>query len=129
MPLWVGAAVLVTTVAGCGSAPGEVGAKRTSTREPSVTSTPSPAPPPPCQAWECRTRQTVNLTPGWTVRLWRGGDQQNYASRPVVELLYLTAFNAWATGAPSTSASTEAATRTPRRKVPSPPMLVPMTSR
>jgi hypothetical protein len=87
--LWVGAVVLLTTVAGCGSAPGEVEGKQTPTREPSSTSAPSPAPPPPrCQAWECQARQTVNLTSGWTVRLWRGGDQQNYASRPVVELLH-----------------------------------------
>jgi hypothetical protein len=87
--LWVGAVVLLTTVAGCGSAPGEVEGKHTPTREPSSTSAPSPAPPPPrCQAWECQARQTVNLTSGWTVRLWRGGDQQNYASRPVVELLH-----------------------------------------
>src|SRR5262245_38924530 len=87
--LWVGAALLVTTVAGCGSATGEVQGKQTPTHESSSTSAPSPAPPPPrCQAWECRTRQTVNLTLGWTVRLWLSGDQQNYDSRPVVELLH-----------------------------------------
>jgi hypothetical protein len=87
--LWVLTAVLVTTVAGCGSAPGGVGATRTPTLGPSGTSVPSPVPPPArCQAWGCLARQTVNLTHGWTVRLWLSADQQNYDSRPVVELLH-----------------------------------------
>lgn len=86
--LWVLTAVLVTTVAGCGSAPGGVGATHTPTLGPSGTSVPSPVPPPArSQVWVCRARQTVNLTHGWTVRLWLSGDQQNYDSRPVIELL------------------------------------------
>jgi hypothetical protein len=80
-------AVLVTTVAGCGSTPGGVGARHTPTTAPSGTSVPRPVPPPErCQAWGCRPRQSVTLAPAWTLRLWLSPDELNYHSRPVVEL-------------------------------------------
>jgi hypothetical protein len=86
---WVFAVVLAAVVAGCGSAPTGEGATHTAARAPSSMSAPGPAPPPArCRAWRCRVRQTVNLTPGWAVRLWLSADQQDYASRPVVELSY-----------------------------------------
>jgi hypothetical protein len=49
-----------------------------------VTSVPAPA---SCHPWSCRLRQTVTLRDQYAVRLWLGSDQQNYESRPVVELL------------------------------------------
>ncbi len=85
---WVLTAALVATVGGCGSVQGGVGATHTQAPAPSSTPVPSPVPPPArCQASDCRVRQTVHLTHGWTVRLWLSADQQNYHSRPVVELV------------------------------------------
>lgn len=86
------AALTLALCAGCGAG------TRTGTPHPSPPPTsatpsasahpaPSTAPPPAqCRAWGCRPRQTVSLAGGDTVTLWYGDDEQNYASRPVLEL-------------------------------------------
>jgi hypothetical protein len=90
---WLLSAALVVVVASCtsGGAPRDSPSRtiRPPTVSPSasapvVTSVPAPA---SCLRWSCRLRQTVALPDQRAVRLWLGSDQQNYESRPVVELL------------------------------------------
>ena len=90
---WLLSAALAVVVASCSSG----GAPRDSASSPARPSTVSPATSAPsatsvpaptsCQRWSCRLRQTVTLPDQYAVRLWLGSDQQNYESRPVVELL------------------------------------------
>jgi hypothetical protein len=54
---------------------------------PATTAPHGVAMPASCAQWSCRARQTVSLPDGYAVTLWVGSDQQNYQSRPVVELL------------------------------------------
>lgn len=49
--------------------------------------TPSGSPSAACTAPSCQLRQTVRLASGDEVRLWLTTDQQDYRSRPVVELV------------------------------------------
>jgi len=90
---WLLCAALLVVVASCSSggalrdSPSSLIRPSTgspSTSAPTVASVPAPA---SCHLWSCRLRQTVTLPDQYAARLWLGSDQQNYASRPVVELL------------------------------------------
>ncbi len=43
--------------------------------------------PAQCGQWGCRPQQTEQLTDGYAVTLWLSPNQQDYRSRPVVQLL------------------------------------------
>ena len=92
-PQWLLSVLLVVVVASCSSGSPPRGSPSSSnrpstaspsTRYPVITPVPAPA---SCQRWSCKPRQTVSLPDGHAVRLWLGSDDQNYESRPVVELL------------------------------------------
>jgi len=74
---------VVALLAACGS--GRPGAGDAST----PPASPLPASPStsPAECGSCQPRQTVRLAGGDEIRLWLSTDQQDYRSRPVVELL------------------------------------------
>jgi hypothetical protein len=74
-------AVLAVIACACGK-PSSGTAATHSTAPPSAAAMPAS-----CQQWNCHVRQTVALPGGYAATLWLGSDQQNYQSRPVIELL------------------------------------------
>jgi hypothetical protein len=79
---------VVGLVAACGASRSTAGSARPASGAQPVSATSPHAVPRPvvCQQWRCEARQTHDLSDGLKVTLWLGGDQQNYQSRPIVEL-------------------------------------------
>jgi hypothetical protein len=80
----VAGAVLLLGLAACGSSPPS-GHPAPATTTP-TTSAPASASAVPCQSTGCQVKQTVPLATGYQVVLYLSPDQQNFRTRPVVEL-------------------------------------------
>ncbi|HEY7048264.1 MAG TPA: hypothetical protein VH373_13685 [Jatrophihabitantaceae bacterium] len=86
-----GAALLLGLTACSSSTPSGRSAPGTTT-----PTTPAGATSPvPCQSTGCQARQTLPLAAGYQVVLWLSPDQQNFRTRPVVELRHNGAAVGW----------------------------------
>jgi hypothetical protein len=90
---WLAPSLSITALAMIACACGRASSGTSATHSPA----PSPAAPMPasCQQWNCQIKQTVALPGGYAVTLWLGTDQQNYQSRPVVELRWQATPTQW----------------------------------
>jgi hypothetical protein len=89
----VAAAALLLGLAACGSStPSGRPAPPTTTP---TTSAPASTSAVPCQSTGCQVKQTVPLATGYQVVLYLSPDQQNFRTRPVVELRHNGAAVGW----------------------------------
>jgi hypothetical protein len=85
--------IVVLTMIACACGKGKASSGTAETH----SAPPPPAAPMPasCQQRNCHVKQTVALPGGYTATLWLGSDQQDYQSRPVIELLWHAAAVQW----------------------------------